>query len=162
MPRVVLTRDVRTKLYTAPAMAIRAEVPDCADPTGDPFINFEMIVDSGSNQTSISEAVAGRCGISLAHRKRESTAGIGGYTSTPVVTNLPLYLMADSGPVSVRLPQLTVIKDREEVETFNDGVHRKRRVRRLPGVSLLGLDSMAYLGATLKLMPSKEHGELYW
>jgi hypothetical protein len=160
MTRVVLTRDTRTKLFVVPAMILRSDVKDCIDPGGDPVILFDMFVDTGSNQSSISEEVAGRCGIALPHRQRQATSGVGGFASTPIISSLPFYLLADGNPVPVRLPRLTVLEDREETEVYQEGPIRKRRIRRLPGVSLLGLDALGALSATLVVSAATDQGSI--
>jgi hypothetical protein len=56
MGRIDLAQDPASKLFTLSAMAARPAM--LVGATGDPYVRFEMIVDSGSNQTAISEDAA--------------------------------------------------------------------------------------------------------
>jgi aspartyl protease len=161
MGHLDLARDPKRGFYSVPGM-IR-KLPGAPTGSGAPFVNLEFFVDTGSNQTIISEDVAAEIGVDLARVERRNASGIGGWAAMPVVTNLEVWILEPAaGPIPLKLPQVSVMENRERHDRIKKGPIIKTRDGRMQGVSLLGLDALEILKATLTVRPHESFAALDW
>lgn len=163
MPFVDLIRDPRTRFFAAPAVVPRRDLDGRSANSVDAFVNLEFFIDTGSNRTCIAEGIAERLGADLRHVERVPAAGIGGFASQPILKDFTFWLKTnDAGMFQVRLPQVTVVEDRDERVSRNRGGFTRSVRRRLPGVSLLGLDLLEVLRATLTVRAHEDFARIEW
>jgi hypothetical protein len=161
MGRLSLARDATRGFYCVPGMIQKRLGAPIG--SGSPFVNFEMFVDTGSNQTTISEDVAREVGIDIAKCERRGASGIGGLAKMPVVPKLELWLLEPAeGPVLIRLPQISIMENRELHERQVRGPLVRSRDSRSGGLNLLGLDALIELKATLTVRPHESYASLEW
>jgi hypothetical protein len=163
MGQVTLTRDPRTGMFSLSAMIIWIEVHGVNSAQANQIIPFEMIADSGSSTTIISEEVSRSCGLDLSRCESQSIGGVGGLVSMPVWKDLPIWILESSGPVAVKLPKIGIMMDWEKnTMKRRGGIMGQTQRHRFSAVSLLGLDALQYLKATLTVTPHLNSATIEW
>lgn len=160
MGQLSLARDAKTRLFSAPVMVVRGGrgVPMSAAP----ITHFEMYVDTGSNVSSISIERATELGFDPANLGRKLSGGIGGYRNAPTIPVLEIWLGEPSSPAPICLEGVRIWENTEESRFRRKKGLRVKETRRMPGVSLLGLDAIERLHATLVMQPDQNLGHIRW
>jgi len=129
--------------------------------TGPPLVTAEFVLDTGSNQTCISETTATSLGIDVDNLERRQVGGIGGIVSHPFIGNLEMFLIGDD-VVRVKLPEVTVLPEMKRKIEKKKGVFVQRGDLKLPAFNLLGVDVLEQLQAKLVIEMKTKKGWIEW
>lgn len=161
MGRLALTYDEGRHLLVA-AVMISAKGSSVA-PDAAHALPVEMLFDTGSSVSSMSEETAALLGIATDRLDRRMTGGIGGMKTAPVIRGVSVWLVPDSGEArEIQLPEMLLWENTVDERTSRHGPLRQTGTRRMAGVNLLGLDALCVLGGKLTVGGNPLTGQLEW
>ena len=125
------------------------------------WITNEFIFDTGTNTTTITEALAARLGVDVETLALVDVGGVTGVAKRPFLPEVDIWFLGDDFK-GIRLKGAVVLRDlREKRREQRSGVRRERVVR-LPALNLLGLDAVEALGARVTFDFKKKAGWIEW
>lgn len=128
--------DSKLNQYVIPALIIRRSNSE--------FTNIEMIVDTGSNTSAISEETAEKLGFKVLRLPRREVMGIGAYTEERIVTE-PLELVVGEALGIVELKETFVYLPLNKKYRKKVGVKVQRGEKRVPAPNIFGMDALSNL-----------------
>ena len=161
MGRAEIGYDREKRLFTIDAGVA------LGDPSGGPASSLgrwqpvQMIVDTGSNTSALSEADALRMGIALEKLEMKPTGGVTGIASRPYVRDVDIWLLTGE-LLCVRIPEAMIVETSTRMVETKKGHMVQRGKVSGPSVSIFGMDTVRAIGGRLFLDLKAERGHLEW
>lgn len=121
----------------------------------------EMILDSGTNRSAISETVAARLGAEIDHLESVDIGGVTSIEGRPRLPDVALWIVGEDF-ARIVLSEVLVLRDLRRKEKTRKGGWQARPAARLEAPCLFGMDALAALNGRAVLNPSKGEGWLEW
>jgi hypothetical protein len=135
------------------------------NPGGNPFVNSEFLVDTGSNTSAINEALALELGIKVDALPDQPATGINGTTLEPYYPgDLVLYLDENLDQTVIRQPSVYHPLAKKVKQKIRGRVVRKG-IAEAPMPNLFGLDALESInnvGGKLVVDMRTETGYIEW
>lgn len=151
--RVLLAYDPAHKQFR---FLVGVELPGVSRP-----LRLEMIVDTGTNRSAISESAASHLGIDIGHLELRDTGGVTAIEKRPWIRDVTFWLVGED-VARVTLPEVLVLTDLRRKEKRAKGGRQTRPETRFEAPCLFGMDALEALGGRLVLDPRTGQGSIEW
>lgn len=122
---------------------------------------IEMIVDTGTNRSGISEEVAMELGIDFNHLPLGPVGGITSAAMRPMCSELAFWV--GLGDIArVEMPKVMVLGDVVLPAKVVAGGTKRRKQLKSGGMNLFGMDALRLLKADLKVTTNPHGGRIQW